>query len=292
MKKYNYTPDIDDKNYLKKIISEKKYIKNCTERNEDICISCSDFIEKKCYKKILEINYEKLTSLYENYSRDVNFQEITAVEKESYVSLYEKQTKSTKELLGKIRENFESEPCPYCGIGGIPNTIEHILPKEIYPQYSIFSKNLIPCCAECNSRKGSKVKNSENDEYHTYNFYEDEIPNQEYLKVHIEIISNVPKAIFEISEGANILFKNHIKTLNLLERYSQNSNIIFSENQIRFKKYPIKNIDLFREECNKEYEVCKEKYGTNYYKGLLYQEMGKSREYLNYLFNNSNIQPK
>lgn len=28
MKKYNYTPDIDDKNYLKKIISEKKYIKN------------------------------------------------------------------------------------------------------------------------------------------------------------------------------------------------------------------------------------------------------------------------
>lgn len=27
MKKYNYTPDIDDKNYLKKIISEKNTLK-------------------------------------------------------------------------------------------------------------------------------------------------------------------------------------------------------------------------------------------------------------------------
>lgn len=51
MKKYNYTPDIDDKNYLKKIISEKKYSKNCTEKNEDICINCNDFIEKNVIKK-------------------------------------------------------------------------------------------------------------------------------------------------------------------------------------------------------------------------------------------------
>lgn len=44
--------------------------------------------------------------------------------------------------------------CPMCGGDG-PRTIDHYLPKEWYPEFSVLSYNLIPSCATCNSKRGS-----------------------------------------------------------------------------------------------------------------------------------------
>ncbi|QCG68121.2 hypothetical protein [Pseudomonas veronii] len=47
--------------------------------------------------------------------------------------------------------------CPMCGGDG-PRTIEHYLPKECYPEYSVLSYNLIPSCGTCNAKRGSYNK--------------------------------------------------------------------------------------------------------------------------------------
>jgi hypothetical protein len=53
--------------------------------------------------------------------------------------------------LEKIRQS-SPEVCPMCG-GFHPFTLDHILPKEDYPAWAIFSKNLVPACS-CNMKRG------------------------------------------------------------------------------------------------------------------------------------------
>ncbi|WP_409281475.1 hypothetical protein [Pseudomonas defluvii] len=48
--------------------------------------------------------------------------------------------------------------CPMCGSSTL-GTVEHYLPKTPFPEFSVFSWNLIPSCASCNQKRGSKHVN-------------------------------------------------------------------------------------------------------------------------------------
>lgn len=49
--------------------------------------------------------------------------------------------------------------CCYCGTSA-KVTDEHVLPKENFYQYAITPCNLVPCCSDCNTNKGTTVINS------------------------------------------------------------------------------------------------------------------------------------
>jgi 5-methylcytosine-specific restriction endonuclease McrA len=55
-------------------------------------------------------------------------------------------------FIKKIRHELSTLTCPLCGSLSL-GTVDHFLPKEIYPEFSFYSKNLTPACG-CNSRKG------------------------------------------------------------------------------------------------------------------------------------------
>lgn len=48
--------------------------------------------------------------------------------------------------------------CPMCGSSTV-GTVEHYLPKTPFPEFSVFSWNLIPSCNSCNQKRGSKHVN-------------------------------------------------------------------------------------------------------------------------------------
>jgi hypothetical protein len=56
--------------------------------------------------------------------------------------------------LSYIEEIRLSSPrvCPMCG-SLKPSTLDHILPKEDYAEYAIYSRNLVPAC-DCNIKRG------------------------------------------------------------------------------------------------------------------------------------------
>jgi hypothetical protein len=60
---------------------------------------------------------------------------------------------SPPQFLPHIKQIREASPrvCPMCGS---PKTmsLDHLLPKEVYPEFSIFSKNLVPAC-DCNTKR-------------------------------------------------------------------------------------------------------------------------------------------
>jgi hypothetical protein len=45
--------------------------------------------------------------------------------------------------------------CPFCADLGHAKTLDHYLPKSVFPVYSVLPLNLIPCCRDCNSGKNS-----------------------------------------------------------------------------------------------------------------------------------------
>lgn len=48
--------------------------------------------------------------------------------------------------------------CPMCGNLTV-GTVEHYLPKTPFPEFSVFSWNLVPSCNSCNQKRGSKHVN-------------------------------------------------------------------------------------------------------------------------------------
>lgn len=55
------------------------------------------------------------------------------------------------EYIKQIRDELSPTVCPMCGSLS-SGTIDHVLPRELYPEFSLFSLNLVPACG-CNSRR-------------------------------------------------------------------------------------------------------------------------------------------
>ena len=61
-----------------------------------------------------------------------------------------------KNVLNVFREKFtQNKTCPYCDLHEIEfdlTSVDHFLPKSVYPTLSIFPPNLIVACTACNDR--------------------------------------------------------------------------------------------------------------------------------------------
>ena len=54
------------------------------------------------------------------------------------------------EILGSARHHA----CPYCNVATV-DTLDHVLPKKLYPEFSVLAQNLVPSCSTCNRKKGT-----------------------------------------------------------------------------------------------------------------------------------------
>lgn len=46
--------------------------------------------------------------------------------------------------------NCTQDRCPFCGGLGVPANLDHYLPKDSFPQFSVLPVNLVPSCRDCN----------------------------------------------------------------------------------------------------------------------------------------------
>lgn len=59
-------------------------------------------------------------------------------------------------LLSLRRNDHELNECPYCGHPFSPDTLDHFVPKDHWPEFSILPNNLVPQCRGCAPIKGSR----------------------------------------------------------------------------------------------------------------------------------------
>ncbi|MCU6327448.1 hypothetical protein KSU19_07280 [Enterobacter quasiroggenkampii] len=137
-----------------------------------------------------------------------------------------------KGILEELR-NRELDYCPACGEDGTPNTLDHYLPKDDYPEFSVTIINLFPMCDICQSKKSNKTKDELGRRLFIHPYF-DSFTEQQVLILNITAPFNAPTSISlmpnpEIPAPESNLIIRHINGLALPERYYR----YFKANYIR-----------------------------------------------------------
>lgn len=177
--------------------------------------------------------------------------------------------------------------CPFCTINNA-NTLDHLIPKAEFPEFSDNPKNLMPCCSECNGLKSTIWR--ENTERKYLNLYLDDLPEKQFLFVRLTLQDGAICAKYFLEnreEIDNKLFTriaNHYDKLCLCKRFSKNSENIVSELKFLLNSckehLPEDTIkDIIYDYANKE----RKRYGWNYWKAILIIECCNNNIIFNHL---------
>lgn len=171
--------------------------------------------------------FEKKKDILENVgsSKIVTEEDKDAIHS-SFNTSFKKRMKEKE--LKKVYEECEGV-CPYCGNGKIEE-VDHYVPKENYPEFTLYPNNLIPLCNKCNKKKGDKFVDTRN-ERQFINFYSDCIDDIPFLNVEIDFDPSDIKRTTEVKYTADFskildsrlrkIVKDHYKYLDLLCRYNE-----------------------------------------------------------------------
>lgn len=147
----------------------------------------------------------------------------------SFTSSFQKNIKSN--ALKRVYEECRGV-CPFCGTGKLEE-VDHYIPKEHYPEFTLFPLNLIPICNKCNKKKSDKFIDGSKGRMFI-NFYTDDMDNVDFLSVTITFNPLDVKKSTKIRYAADFskitdtylqkIVKHHYSELDLLKRYEEAAN--------------------------------------------------------------------
>jgi 5-methylcytosine-specific restriction endonuclease McrA len=108
--------------------------------------------------------------------------------------------------------------CPSCGEDGTPNTLDHYLPKERYPEFSILPQNLLPMCDTCQGSKGTKTVDAANRRLFIHVYF-DAFVDKQIVFMAINEPFNAPASITSLTATEADLVRRHLAELNIINRY-------------------------------------------------------------------------
>ena len=124
------------------------------------------------------------------------------------------------EILGSALH----DACPYCNATSV-DSLDHALPRAVYPEFSIFAQNLVPACATCNRKKGDECfQETGRNLMHPYFVH---IPDEPILFAVVAVGAREVTWEFYLQQNGGIdddqfeSIKNLFDLLELAERYSQ-----------------------------------------------------------------------
>lgn len=185
--------------------------------------------------------------------------------------------KAKKSLLSTVR-------CPYCTLSR-PNTLDHYYDKSDYPEFSVFAPNLVPCCSECNSIKGTMVFTNDNKRPYIH-FYLDKLPKYKFLFVKFNLRNKIPEVLielrFENGETMKDQIKSHFTRLNLLDKYKDaiNEKISTVIEEIQAASKDGENVQRIRGLISNRYVAFVNKFGENYWETCMYEGILSSQGFI------------
>jgi len=185
-----------------------------------------------------------------------------------------------KKHIKLLQDKYANEKCMYCRIKD-PDSYDHFLPKEDYPEFCALGLNLIPCCTTCNKKKDRYWR--ESGKTGIINFYLDDLPSKQFLFADISLADPAtPSITFKIDNRNKItasifeIIKKHFKRLELLVRYKDKSDTAISELERTLTTFGKKLTVADEVIATLEYaQQLSLDYGVNYWKAVLYEEITK-----------------
>lgn len=171
--------------------------------------------------------------------------------------------------------------CALCGRTSA-STIDHFLPKQWFPEYSIFHLNLIPCCDPCNRTKGEKVGNEEANFIYPYGTQETDIP-----LLNCNVNSSQSVVLFDFDANDNLpesikrSVRYHLIELGLSEAYSAAAQLEIAENASLFvEAFELDGPVGVLAEIKKRIRSISRKFDNSYWKLSMYRGLADSSDFL------------
>lgn len=175
--------------------------------------------------------------------------------------------------------------CPFCGEGRLEE-VDHYIPKEYYPEFTLYPMNLIPICNKCNKKKSDKFLDGSNERRFIY-FYSDYIDDLKFLQVSITFDSTIISKTTKIKYTADFskindvylrkIIEQHYKELDLLKRYAEAAGNELSHIEDIYLHQEDYDKEKVRDSVNRtvigERNAQLKKAGQNDWKYLLYEEL-------------------
>ncbi|RCW92419.1 HNH endonuclease [Winogradskyella arenosi] len=271
-----YSGDTSD--FLDEVIGSKRNSSKDPNYKQRINILASDI-------KVLFGNYETAHNTNNHVSLTPNG--YANQEKTDLLKLYSSGNSrliKLKNSITTVLDNRAMNTCQYCTIAPV-GSLDHIVPKGEFPEFSVNPKNLLPACTTCNSHKNENWKESNKTIF--LNLYTDILPSEKYLFVDLLITANNIQPTFILRNTNNIdldffeLLVSHYTKLHLLERFKQESHKIISElTHLICNFINSTPLNLLKTNILSKIEDDKAVFGCNYYKSVLEEALINNQQYL------------
>ncbi|HEX4373726.1 MAG TPA: hypothetical protein VHZ50_10520 [Puia sp.] len=218
------------------MLNLRHYIGNSIEFLRNVIDSKRNSKADPSYKSRIEPFKLQLKATYEDY--DLNFANDTleslvskgysVINKEDLLSLYAYSSAPMQALKTNVTKTSGKRvisTCQNCTIGEV-NSFDHVVTKNLFPEYSVHPKNLFPSCVKCNGYK-SKFWQADGERLFL-NLYMDKLPKIQYLFVEVIVRPLDIDAIFSIENRNDVeqsIFNKisyHYDKLHLCQRFSEN----------------------------------------------------------------------
>lgn len=247
--------------------------------------------KKKLIPKRLKKIRTDIHCAYKNYTtHSYKLEKLTPIliqplNVKALIHAYSSETKSMRALRADLfnPDLDDFAQCPYCGINE-PKTLDHYIPKESHPEFSILPLNLIPICNPCNSTyKGTKFLTAGKRIF--LHSYFDAFPDFDFLTCEVSIGRKI-EINFKITPNPahpdfSRLLNNHFDYLHLNERFKYQSSIEIKLLRISLARVYRVNDDHLdvANELRQEAADLKEVLGGNHWKVALYKGLACSKAY-------------
>ncbi len=125
-------------------------------------------------------------------------------------------------IFKKMRREHGLSVCPGCGELSKPTTLDHFLPKDIYPHLCVSPVNLVPMCSECQSVKLKKIGDAATSRFFIHPYF-DNFAAQQILHLEIRPPFDAPTFHFDASPTLSAEERRqtvaHMREMELQERY-------------------------------------------------------------------------
>jgi hypothetical protein len=205
---------------------------------------------------------------------------------EALLHAYEVETAPMIKLRGQLLGRTLAARCPFCGIGE-SSTLDHYLPKEKYAEFAIMSRNLVPCCSPCNTRKSQSVVDEGTDVRRFLHPYYDIIPVVPFVHVDVTVSHDVLALSYSVVRPATMArhtylhLRSHFSRLGLADRYRLMSLEHLRDRYRALARFygPAENAERVADELNQDAEDFSEKQGANHWRAVLYRALAADSDF-------------
>jgi len=185
-------------------------------------------------------------------------------------------------IRGEVLSAARNGLCTLCGRSDV-STIDHFLPKESYPEYSIMVENLLAACPRCNLKKNDSIGT----------------PGQRYLYPSAELLATVRLLTCNVTVDSGVPFFDfegnlelepelracvefHLETLDLHDAYSMGAlNELQERLDLFVESFEFGGRSRLLYELERSHSSIVSKFGSSYWKVAVYAGLMECEEFLN-----------